>query len=122
MDGQKAPAKFDWLRDAMPGLATLMRRRRSEMGDAHVNECWRRGVVGGEPGWFFAREGPIALGTPWDDPECQAFGALTATADQVLLLLRPPGVAPPAPPFGPQHPDWARRISDGAGGWRAPTR
>jgi hypothetical protein len=55
---------FDWLPAQMPGVAVLMKSRRAKDGNAHLNECWRRGVVDAQPGWFFAREGALAVGVP----------------------------------------------------------
>lgn len=59
----------------MPQVAQQMAERRQALGTAWVNTCWRRGVVNGEPGWFFAAEGPLTLGAPlpahlldWHDP------------------------------------------------------
>lgn len=79
---------FDWLPAQMPRVAALAKTRRAAVGDAHFNECWRRGVVLGEPGWFFAREGGIAIGTPdprWTWPELEA---LPHPEQAALLLLR----------------------------------
>lgn len=80
---------WDWLPAEMPGVARLMKEKRRLLGDAHVNECWQRGVTGLEPGWFFAREGALAVGTPWDEPMTANFAALQVTADQALLVLKP---------------------------------
>ena len=55
---------FDWLPAQMPGVAVLMKSLRAKHGNEHVNACWKRGVIDGEPGWFFAREGALAVGTP----------------------------------------------------------
>lgn len=85
-------ARWDWLPSAMPGVARLIKEKRAKLGDAHVNECWRRGVVLREPGWFFAREGALAVGTPWDDPVLANFAALQVTATQALVILREPEV------------------------------
>ncbi len=41
---------FDWLPAQMPRVAALMKTRRTQDGDAHVKECWRRRVVLCEPG------------------------------------------------------------------------
>lgn len=83
--------RFDWLPTAMPGVARLVAERRRELGNAHVAECWRRGMAG-EPGWFFAREGAIAIGTPWGgDPVMQNFAAAQVTPTQALLVMREPG-------------------------------
>lgn len=85
--------RWAWLPAAMPGVARLMAQRRRELGDAHVAECWRRGVLMGEPGWFFAREGALAVGAPPDhvaDPALANFAAAHVTSTQAVLLLRQP--------------------------------
>ncbi|MES2959787.1 MAG: hypothetical protein V4792_16480 [Pseudomonadota bacterium] len=82
---------WSWLPNAMPGVAKLVAEKRKLLGAEHVNECWRRSVVLREPGWLFAREGALAIGTPWDDPVLANFGALSVTASQALLLIREPG-------------------------------
>lgn len=85
--------RWAWLPTAMPGVARLMAQRRRELGDAHVAECWRRGVLQGEPGWFFAREGALAVGAPPDhtaDPALANFAAAHVTSTQALLVLREP--------------------------------
>lgn len=77
---------WKWLPEQMPRVAALIAARRKEVGDAHVNECWRRGVVLLEPGWFFAVEGALAVGVPaadWDWrkwPELQGVPLGTAVA------------------------------------------
>ena len=87
----KAVNRWAWLPAAMPGVARLMAEKRRELGDAHVNECWKRGVLQGEAGWFFAREGTLAVGTPWDEPELANFAAAQVTRTQALLVLRGAG-------------------------------
>lgn len=82
--------RFGWLPTAMPGVARLVGEKRRTLGDAHVSECWRRGVIEREPGWFFAREGAIAVGTPWDDPVLANFAAAQVSATQALVVLREP--------------------------------
>lgn len=82
-------ADWSWLPARMPGVARLIRERRAELGDAHVNECWKRGVVQREAGWFFAREGALAVGTPWEHPIVANFAAWNVTRTQALLVLRP---------------------------------
>lgn len=85
------PAKrWEWLPAAIPGVARLMREKRAAYGDAHVNECWQRSMAG-EPGWLFAREGGVSIGTPWvGDPEMTDFAALQVTRTQALLFIREP--------------------------------
>lgn len=81
---------WSWLPAQMPRVSALIKTKRAEWGDAHVNLCWRRGVVELQPGWFFAREGALAVGTPWDDPELVNFAAAQVTATQGVLLLKTP--------------------------------
>jgi hypothetical protein len=81
---------WEWLPQQMPGVAALVREKRKEFGNAHVNECWRRGVVAGEPGWFFAREGTLAVGTPWDDAELANFAAKYVTPTQAFVMIAKP--------------------------------
>jgi len=84
---------FDWLPAQMPGVAALMKSRRAKLGEAHVKLCWVRGVVNREPGWFFAREGAIAVGIP--DPTWTNLPELAGVpgADtKALLVMRDPEV------------------------------
>lgn len=89
MDKKDQGKNWSWLPAQMPGVARLIREKRTAMGDAHVNLCWRRGVVEMQPGWFFAREGALAVGTPWDEPELANFAAAQVTATQALVMIRP---------------------------------
>ena len=80
--------RFAWLPAAMPGVARLMAEKRRLLGNEHVAECWKRGVLNLEPGWFFAREGALAIGTPWDDPLLANFAALQVSSTQALVVIR----------------------------------
>lgn len=80
---------FEWMPQALPKVAALVRDKRREWGDKHVTECVRRGLSG-EPGYFFAREGAIAVGTPWDLPELANFAAWNVTKSQALVMMRNP--------------------------------
>lgn len=87
MEGlEQRKAVMALLRDAMPGVARIVADKRAQMGAAHVTECQRRGMAG-EPGWFFAREGPLAIGTPW--PEVVDLVTWTAMPRQAVVCLRP---------------------------------
>lgn len=88
MDKGKTGGKWSWLPAAMPGVARLLAEKRRLLGDAHVAECWRRGVVELEPSWFFAREGALAVGTPWEDPVLANFAASQVTSGSALVVLR----------------------------------
>ena len=87
-----ARKRFDWLPVEMPGVARLVKEKRAQLGEAFVNECWQRGVMRGEPGWFFAREGTLAVGTPWDagDAAMANFAAAQVSSTQALLCLAIP--------------------------------
>lgn len=89
----KGKVDWSWLPSFMPGVTKLMAEKRKVLGNAHCNECWRRGVVNLEPGWFFAREGPLTVGTPWDDPVITSAAWAQITPSQVLLFIREPGHA-----------------------------
>jgi hypothetical protein len=57
-------SKWNWLPMQMPRVAVLIAERRQQHGAEWVAQCWQRGVVAGEPGWFFAAEGSLTLGRP----------------------------------------------------------
>lgn len=83
----KAASRWGWLPAAMPGVARLMAEKRRELGNEHVHQCWRRGVLEQQPGWFFAREGALAVGTPWAEVADVAWTAMSPT--QAIVVLRP---------------------------------
>jgi hypothetical protein len=84
------PGKWAWLPAAMPKVATLVAERRVQMGDAHVDACFKRGMAG-EPDWFFAREGPLAIGTPFSaDTVMAAWCTQAIKPGQALVVIRPP--------------------------------
>jgi len=93
MDKEPTKRDWSWLKAQMPGVAKQIAEKRALWGNAHVNECWRRSVEHHEPGWFFAREGALAVGTPFDQAEAANFAALHVTSTQALVLIRPPEVS-----------------------------
>lgn len=60
----KGKKSFEWLPAQMPGVARLIDDKRRELGREHLALCWRRGVLELQPGWFYAREGALAVGMP----------------------------------------------------------
>jgi hypothetical protein len=94
MDREQGKGKrWDWLPQHMPGVAKLLAEKRIEFGDAHVNQCWKRGVIEKQPGWFFAREGAIAVGTAWPAGDPMAgVASWQLTATQATLIIRDPEV------------------------------
>jgi len=92
---------FSWLPVRMPGVAKLVKDKRAELGDWWVNECWKRGVLCLEPGWFYAGEGALTVGVMWDDPAIIAFAAARITRTQALVVIRTPGTKDQAPTDSP---------------------
>ena len=83
-------ARMTLIREAMPRVAALVAEKRRLYGDAHVTACIQRGMAG-EPGYFFAREGTVAIGTPWpDDPVMENFALQQITSTQALVIIREP--------------------------------
>lgn len=82
---------WSWLPAQMPGVAKRITELRAKFGAAHINECWRRGVLLCEPGWFFAREGALSVGAPFTgDPDVEAFAASAVQSGQAMVIVRPP--------------------------------
>lgn len=93
MDKGSNPNRWAPLLQLMPGVKQLVAEKRREHGAAHVNKCWERGVLKRERGWFFALEGALAVGTPFDDEDFQLQVLPAYTSTQALLILRNPEVA-----------------------------
>jgi hypothetical protein len=85
--------RWDWVPLAMPGVTKLMADKKREMGADWVATCWANGMKG-EPGWFFAKEGPLMVGTPWDmgHPAMQLV-LQPVTPTQALLFIKEKGVS-----------------------------
>jgi len=75
---------------AMPKVAAMVREKRALWGDRHVTECVARGLAG-ERGWFFAREGSVAIGVPWgaDADLLTLFEVHMATGGAFVLMKEP---------------------------------
>lgn len=86
MDKKAEQSKWAWLPTAMPKVAQMLADKRSTLGAAHVQECWKRGVLNCEPGWFFAREAGLSVGVPWGD--LAELWSDVSRPQQVLLALR----------------------------------
>lgn len=85
---QKSQQSFKWLPEQMPGVSALINARRKQDGAAWVAECWKRGVVGGEPGWFWAGEGALMVGTMFDDPVILQYASAKITRTQAMLVMK----------------------------------
>lgn len=83
---------WSWIKQFMPGVVALLAEYREFGEGLHLDECWRRGVLLCQPGWFFAREGPIALGTPFDrqaSPVQCTWGEVDWRRAGLVLMLAP---------------------------------
>lgn len=60
----KNKANWKWMADHMPSVVALMREQRERGEGAVISECWRRGVLLQEPGFFYARENGVSVGVP----------------------------------------------------------
>lgn len=65
MSEQTSQQQTESKRDDMPLTAKWVDARRAEWGAAHVNECIRRSIKGGEADQFYAIENGHVLGTPF---------------------------------------------------------
>ena len=89
MDRVAKKTDWTWMQHHMPGVVAMVKRERDGGRGAVVNECWRRGVVGHEPGWFYAAENGVTVGVPsvefLKDPNQQALAAMFPK--RALLML-----------------------------------
>jgi hypothetical protein len=78
-------------RDVMPTVAKLVDAKRVEYGAAHVRECITRGMRG-EPGWFYAFEGGMVQGTPFDADQVvmDALRMSVVMGSRYAFVMRPP--------------------------------
>lgn len=88
---QVTPEIAAWLRQSMPKVSRLIEDARRDRGPEFVSDCWRRSLRG-EPGFFYAREGALALGTPWPealDLEREAVVACAPHVPAAIVCWRP---------------------------------
>lgn len=79
-------SRWDWLPQQMPRVSALIAERRQKHGAEWVSQCWQRGVVAGEPGWFYAAEGAIAVGTPLSAEVVTTYHQVRASVPGSVLL------------------------------------
>lgn len=90
MDKQQGTKdRWSWLPAQMPQVTRRMAELRQQYGADWIKTCWHHGVVLGEPGWFFASEGALMVGTLWDDPDVLGLAMARITRTQALVVLRP---------------------------------
>jgi hypothetical protein len=89
--------RYSWLPEFMPGVVKLMAEKRRLFGAAWVNHCWKEGLAG-KPGYFYAREGALAVGTPMCEQDVTL--QLTTTQAYLSILTKPEG--------------WKPEVTDGA--------
>ena len=85
-------AEWSWMERHMPGVVSMLRKRRAAGEGAHIDACWLHGVKLCEPGWFYAREGAVSVGTPFFGNDIHDVLAKFATWEEAkgapLLILR----------------------------------
>lgn len=55
---------WSWMKAHMPRVVAALGEARRKGGGAVIDECWRKGVIQQQPGWFFARENGVSVGVP----------------------------------------------------------
>ena len=89
----RAKKNWAWMSEFMPRIVTMLGERRAKGEGVYIDECWKHGVRLQEPGWFYAREGGITVGTPFNDLESsellREYGTWEYAKGQALLMLRP---------------------------------
>lgn len=84
------PARAADMRSTMPDTADWVARKRLDWGKEHVNDCLRRATVEKQPGYFYAMERGLVVGTPFpaDHPaaEWQQYAVLNGCAFAVFML------------------------------------
>lgn len=82
--------RWDWLPAFMPAVQARIAEARQRYGAAHVADCWAKGVIQGLPGYLFAREGVLSVGTPPEGDTAVLEMAFSTSAGQSFLYLRTP--------------------------------
>lgn len=91
---ESKPNKWAWLPVMVPGVVDLMAARRQEVGADWVRYCWQQGVAEAKPGYFWAAQGPIAIGVPGDLEMVKLFRDVQAKhplSAVVILAPKPEG-------------------------------
>jgi hypothetical protein len=85
-------ADWSWMERLMPRVVAMLREHRRAGRGAHLDQCWKRGVLMREPGWLYAREGAVAVGTPFFGSDIHdvlaKFQSWEDAKDAPLLILR----------------------------------
>lgn len=89
MDGGTAKRSWQWMTEHMPRVVAMLKEERRAGRGAHVDECWKRGVVGGEPGLFWASEGAVSIGVAPDQALVPAnvLALMKAFPGSAVLML-----------------------------------
>lgn len=80
---------WQWMVDHMPRVVSMLREERKAGRGSQVDDCWRRGVIGGEPGLFWASEGSVSIGTPPEQAlvPAEVMALLKAFPGSAVLML-----------------------------------
>jgi len=111
----EAKSRWSWLLAMIPGVVALMADKRAELGQDWIKHCWQCGVIRGVPGYFWAAEGAISVGTPWDTDMVQMHHTVSRRLQGscALFLARKPVDWSVGMPDGVSEPVGAAVASDG---------
>ena len=83
---------WGWMAQFMPRVVAMLGEYRAKGHGAHIDECWRQGVRLQQPGWFYARENGVSVGTPFSQAETsdvlRKFSTWEFAKDQAMLLIK----------------------------------
>ena len=87
----RAKRDWSWIKEHMPELALEIAEWRAAGHGAHVDLCWKRGVLEGQPNYFFAQEGPLAVGTRFtaNGPVLENINRRSFKVEGYVLQLAP---------------------------------
>jgi len=95
---KKAKPKSSWafMQEHMPGVVARIKEGRDKGEGAHIDLCWRRGVVSLEPGWFWAYEAGVSVGVPGPEMlgDAQVQELLKQFPGLSILMLRDKAAIP----------------------------
>lgn len=88
MDGSQKRS-WQWMADHMPRVVAMLKEQRRAGKGALVDACWKRGVLGSEPGVFWASEGTVSIGVPPVDALVprQVLALMQAFPGTAVLML-----------------------------------
>lgn len=85
------PNRWAWMPEHMPGVMAKVAEMRKTYGAEWLATCWKNGVVLAQPGWFWACEGALAVGVPFDARAIEThLLAQAVSPTTVTVVIRAP--------------------------------